>query len=41
MKQEVREIPFGESALLGIRTSDGKVWLAVRKACRDIGLTDS
>ena len=40
MKTEVKEIPFEEGTLLGVRTSDGKVWLAVRKACRDIGLSD-
>lgn len=40
MKTEVKEIPFGEGTLLGVRTPDGKVWLAVRKACRDIGLSD-
>lgn len=41
MKKEVREIPFAEGSLLGIRTEDGKIWLGVRKACRDIGLTDA
>lgn len=41
MKTEVKEIPFAEGSLLGIRTKDGKVWLGVRKACRDIGLTDA
>lgn len=38
--QEVKKIPFGEDELLGVKTKDGKVWLAVRKTCRDIGLTD-
>lgn len=41
MKTEVKEIPFNGNTLLGVRTSDGKVWLAVRKSCRDIGLTDA
>lgn len=41
MKTEVKEIPFNGSTLLGVRTPDGKVWLAVRKSCRDIGLTDA
>lgn len=41
MKTEVKEIPFNGGSLLGVRTPDGKVWLAVRKACRDIGLTDA
>lgn len=40
MKTEVKEIPFNGSTLLGVRTPDGKVWLAVRKASVDIGLTD-
>lgn len=41
MKTEVKEIPFDGSTLLGVKTEDGKVWLAVRKSCRDIGLTDA
>lgn len=41
MKTEVKEIEFYGDKLLGVRTEDGQVWLAVRKACRDIGLTDS
>lgn len=40
MNQEIREIPFDGSTLLGVKTSDGKVWLAVKKACLDIGLSD-
>lgn len=40
MKTEVKEIPFSDGSLLGIRTPDGKVWLGVRKACIDIGLTE-
>lgn len=40
MKTEVKEIPFSDGSLLGIRTPDGKVWLAVRTACTDIGLTE-
>lgn len=39
MKQEIKEIPFDGSTLLGVRTPDGKVWLAVRKCCLDIGLS--
>lgn len=41
MKTEIKEIPFSDGSLLGIKTEDGKVWLGVRKACRDIGLTDA
>lgn len=40
MDQEVKEIPFNGNTLLGVKTPDGKVWLAVRKASIDIGLTD-
>lgn len=39
MNYETREIPFGEDTLLGVRTEDGEIWLAVKKACMDIGLT--
>lgn len=39
MDQEIREIPFNGNTLLGVRTPDGKVWLAVRKCCLDIGLS--
>ncbi|MCM1440684.1 MAG: ORF6C domain-containing protein [Roseburia sp.] len=35
---ETRTIPFEGGELLGVRTEDGQVWLAVRKACLDIGL---
>lgn len=41
MKTEVKEIPFNGSTLLGVRTADGKVWLAVKKACLDIGLNEN
>ena len=40
MKQEIREIPFDGNTLLGVKTPDGKVWLAVRKCCLDIGLSE-
>lgn len=40
MKTEVRNIPFEDGELLGVRTEDGKVWLGVRKACIDIGLSE-
>lgn len=40
MKQEIKEVPFNGNTLLGVRTPDGKVWLAVKKACLDIGLSD-
>ena len=41
MKTEIKEIPFDNGALLGVRTPDGKVWLAVKKACLDIGLNEN
>lgn len=41
MNQEIKEIPFNDGTLLGIRTKDGNVWLGARKACRDIGLSDA
>lgn len=41
MKTEVKEIPFNGNTLLGVRTEDGKVWLAVKKACLDIGLNEN
>lgn len=40
MKTEVKEIPFNGSTLLGIKDENGKLWLSVRKACLDIGLSD-
>ena len=41
MKTEVKEIPFNDSTLLGIRTEDGNIFLAVKKACLDIGLNEN
>lgn len=40
MKTEIKEIPFNGSTLLGIRDENGQVWLAVKKVCLDIGLSD-
>jgi dsDNA-binding SOS-regulon protein len=40
MKTEVKEIPFDDSTLLGVRDESGQVWLAVKKACLDIGLSE-
>lgn len=39
MKQEIKEIPFNGSTLLGIKDENGQVWLSVRKSCLDIGLS--
>ena len=40
MKTEVKEIPFNGNTLLGIKDQNGQVWLAIRKTCTDIGLSD-
>lgn len=32
MKHEVKEIPFLEGSLLGIKDDNGQVWLSVRKS---------
>ena len=40
MKTEVKEIPFNGSTLLGIKDERGEIWLAVKKACLDIGLSE-
>lgn len=40
MKTEVKEIPFSDSTLLGIKDQNGQVWLAIRNTCADIGLSD-
>jgi len=41
MNNEVKVIDFDGGELLGVRTEDGKVYLAVKKACLDIGLTEN
>ena len=38
---EIKEIPFDNDTLLGVKTPDGKVWMAVKKACLDIGLNQN
>lgn len=35
-----KEIPFHGDKLLGVKTEDGKVWLAVSRTCLGIGLTE-
>lgn len=40
MKTEFKEIPFNGSTLLGIRDENGQIWLSVKKACLDIGLSE-
>ena len=37
---EAKNIKFEGGELLGVRDKDGKVYLAVKKACMDIGLTE-
>lgn len=41
METEVKEIPFNGNTLLGVKTPNGLVWLAVKKACLDIGLNEN
>ncbi len=41
MNTEVKEIPFCGRLLVRNQNERRKVWLRVRKACRDIGLTDA
>lgn len=40
MKTEVKEIPFNGNTLLGVKDENGQVWLAVKKVCIDIGLSE-
>ena len=40
MEVETKEIPFYDDTLLGVKDEDGKVWLGVKHACKNIGLTD-
>lgn len=40
MKNEVKKISFNGGELLGVKAEDGRVYLGVRKACLDIGLTN-
>lgn len=39
MEVETKEIPFYDDTLLGVKDKDGKVWLAVRNTCTQLGLT--
>ena len=41
METETKEIPFNSSTLLGVKTADGNIWLAVKKTCTDIGLNEN
>lgn len=40
-EMEVKLIPFNGNNLLGVKTEDGNVWLAIRKASIDIGLNEN
>lgn len=40
MRTEIKEIPFNGDTLLGVKDENGQVWLAVKKACLDIGLSE-
>ena len=37
---EVKEVPFNENTLLGVKDENGQVWLGVKKACLNIGLSE-
>lgn len=39
-EMEVKNIKFEGGELLGVKTEDGKICLAVKKACLEIGLTE-
>ena len=39
MKNEVKKINFEGGELLGVKAEDGKVYLGIKKACSDIGLS--
>ena len=41
MKNEVKKINFKGGELLGVKAEDGKVYLGVKKACLDIGLSEN
>lgn len=40
MSVETKEIKFYNDTLLGVKDENGQVWLAVKKACLDIGLSE-
>lgn len=37
---ETKEIPFYDDTLLGVRDEEGAIWLAVKRACLGIGLSN-
>lgn len=39
-KLEQKLIKFGEDELLGVKDLDGKLWLGIKKACKDIGMSE-
>jgi P22_AR N-terminal domain./ORF6C domain. len=41
MKNETKKIPFNGGELLGVKDDKGEVWLGIKKACLDIGLTEN
>ena len=40
MRNETKKIPFNGGELLGVKDDKGEVWLGIKKACLDIGLTE-
>ena len=39
-KLQQKFIKFGEDELLGVKDENGKVWLGIKKVCKDIGLSE-
>jgi P22_AR N-terminal domain./ORF6C domain. len=39
LRNETRKIPFNGGELLGVKDDKGEVWLGIKKACLDIGLS--
>lgn len=39
-KLQQKFIKFGEDELLGVKDQDGKLWLGIKKVCKDIGLSE-
>ena len=37
---EVKEVAFNNNFILGVKTSDGKIYASIKKFCDDLGLKD-
>lgn len=40
MNQEVKQISFYDDTLIGVKDNDNQIWLGVRQACLNIGLSE-